>query len=277
MTATPPRARERSGSWSPVLVLAGFFVLLAVAIGGAWLHLPDPSTLRSQNPRTNALIEQRRSEAAANGQRFHPKQRWVRLEAIAPRLVQAVLISEDAGFYMHGPFDVHEIGEAAKDTWRTGRRLRGASTITQQAARTLWLGMDRSWTRKVAEAILAIKMHRTLPKKRILTLYLNSVEWGEGVFGAEAAARHWFGTSAAELSTAEAAILAAMLPSPRRAGVHPAPPWLARRARRTLDRMRASGRIDAPEHARALLELQAITAGSLEPDSGLDEEPPPAE
>ncbi len=277
MPSTPPRPRNRRVSWTPLRVLVGFFALLAVAIGGAWIRLPDPSTVRTQNPRTNALIEQRRTEAAAKGRRFYPKQRWVRLEAIAPRLVQAVLISEDAGFYMHGPFDVHEIGEAAKDTWRTGRRLRGASTITQQAARTLWLGMDHSWSRKAAEAILAIKMQRTLPKKRILALYLNSVEWGEGVFGAEAAARHWFGKSAAELSTAEAAVLASMLPAPRRAGVHPAPPWLAKRARRTLDRMRASGRIDAAEHASAVLELQAITAGALEPDSRLDEEPPPAE
>jgi monofunctional biosynthetic peptidoglycan transglycosylase len=258
----------------PVLVLVAFFAVLTAAIGGAWTHLPDPATVMTRNPRTNALIEQRRAEAAAQGRSFRPSQRWVSLEAIAPRLVQTVLISEDAGFYMHGPFDVHEIGEAARDSWRTGRRLRGASTITQQAARTLWLGMDHSWRRKAAEALLAIKMHRALPKRRILALYLNSVEWGEGVFGAEAAARNWFGTSAAQVSTAQAAVLASMLPAPRRAGVHPAPPWLAKRARRALDRMRASGRLDEAEHASAIAELQRIVAGPLQPDAGLDEEPP---
>jgi monofunctional biosynthetic peptidoglycan transglycosylase len=258
----------------PVLVLLAFFVLLAAIIGGAWVQLPDPATVRTQNPRTNALIEQRRAEAAALGRRFRPSQRWVSLDAISPRLVQAVLVSEDAGFYMHGPFDVHEIGEAARDSWRTGRRLRGASTITQQAARTLWLGMDHSWRRKAAEALLAIKMHRALPKRRILALYLNSVEWGDCVFGVEAAARHWFGTSAAQVSTAQAAVLASMLPAPRRAGVQPAPPWLSRRARRALDRMLASGRIDATEHASAVDELRRIVAGPLEPDAELDEDPP---
>lgn len=255
-----------------LLVLLALLATLAAVGAATWALLPDPATVARRNPRTTAIVEQRRAEAAAAHRPFRPSQVWVGADAISPRLVQAVLLSEDAGFYVHGAFDTHELWAAAEEHLRRGKRLRGASTLTQQTARTLWLGTRRSWWRKGKEALLAVKLERTLPKRRILALYLNTVEWGDGVFGAEAAARRWFGVPASSLDTAQAVVLAAMLPSPRRADVHAPPRWLARRSRRLLDRMLAAGRIDATEHARAGAALARILAGASGP-----EEPPPSD
>ncbi len=250
-------------------LLLSTLALLAGALALAWWTLPDPAPLARAWPRRIAVLEQRRAEAARRHRPFHPSQRWVGLEAVARPLVQAVILSEDAAFWVHGAFDLHEIGEAARAYLRGGRRLRGASTLTQQLARTLWLGTERSAWRKAREALLALKIQGALPRRRILALYLGCVEWGDGVFGAEAAARRWFDVPAAELTTAQAVLLASALPAPRRAEAHPPPRWLARRARRLLDRMLEAGRIDPAEHARAGAELERILAGA----SG-DEEPP---
>ena len=217
-------------------------------------------------------MEQRRAEARAQGRALRIHQSWVGLERISPALVNAVLVSEDARFYAHGAFDWTEVEAAADDSLRSGRALRGASTLTQQLAKNLWLGTERSAWRKAKEAVLAVKLERSVPKRRILSLYLNVAEWGDGVFGAEAAARTRFGVAAADLTSAQAALLAAMLPAPRRADLAHPSRWLARRARRVLDRLLEAGQIDAVEHARADGEL----AWYLDRSSG-DEEPPDAE
>jgi monofunctional glycosyltransferase len=243
--------------------------VLAAALALLWVTLPDPALVATRNPRTTAVIEQRRAEAAAARRAFRPRQAWVPLERISHRLVQAVLVSEDAAFYSHGAFDWHEVSAAADESLRSGRPLRGASTITQQLAKNLWLGTDRTAWRKAREAVLAMKLERSLSKRRILALYLNVAEWGDGVFGAEAAARAHFGVTAAELSSAQAALLSAMLPAPRRVDLGHPSRWLARRARRVLDRMLAAHRIDPAEHAHASAELERYLAGV----SG-DEEPP---
>ncbi|HET8732853.1 MAG TPA: monofunctional biosynthetic peptidoglycan transglycosylase, partial [Anaeromyxobacteraceae bacterium] len=226
-------------------------------------------------PTTTALIEQRRAEAAAAGRRFRPDYRPVTLDRISPRLVRAVLASEDASFFGHAGFDWDEIQKAAERNWREGRTVRGASTITQQLAKNLWLGTERSWLRKAREALLAVKLERTLPKRRILTLYLDVAEWGEAVFGAEAAARHWFGTSAKDLSAAQAATLAAMLPAPRRAAVSPAPRWMAWKARRILGLLERNGTVPPGEVAAARVELERILGAPERP--GAEEERPPEE
>ena len=249
--------------------------LAALAAGALWLFLPDPSALATRNPGTTAVIEQRRAEARAAGRAFHPRQSWVRMEAVSARLVQAVLLSEDASFYQHGPFDWREARAAAEDSLRSGRRLRGASTITQQLAKNLWLGTERTGWRKVKEAVLAVKLERRLGKRRILALYLGVAEWGDGVFGAEAAARHHFGVPASQLTAAQAALLASALPAPRRADLHRPSRWLARRARRLLDRMAEAGRLDAAEHARASAELERRIGGAGGGDAlGDDDEEP---
>jgi len=184
------------------------------------------------------------------------------MDRISPGLAQAVLVSEDASFYSHGAFDFTEIRAAAKESLLAGRGLRGASTLTQQLAKNLWLGTERSPWRKLKEAVLAVKLERTLSKRRILALYLNVAEWGEGVFGAQAAAQARFGVEASDLTTAQAALLAAMLPAPRRADLAHPSRWLARRARRVLDRLYASGHIDAPEHAHASADLERLLEGA---------------
>jgi monofunctional glycosyltransferase len=254
-----------------LVLLAGTCAALALAAAGLWVSLPDPASVATRNPRTTAVIEQRRAEASAAHRRFRVHHAWVGLERISPRLVQAVLLSEDASFYAHGPFDWHEVSVAADESLRSGRALRGASTITQQLAKNLWLGTERSAWRKAREAILAVKLERRLSKRRILALYLNAAEWGDGVFGAEAAARARFGVAAADLSCAQAVLLAAMLPAPRKADLGRPSRWLARRSRRVLDRMLAAHRIDAGEHARASAELERYLAGA----AGEDEEPEP--
>jgi monofunctional biosynthetic peptidoglycan transglycosylase len=140
---------------------------------------------------------------------------WVPLEAVSPWLVRAVVASEDARFCVHGGFDWREIRNAWHQ-WRAGGRLRGASTLTMQTARSVFLWPGRDPLRKGIEVLLTPPLDLAWPKRRILAVYLNVVEWGPGVYGAEAAARHHFGVGAGELSAMQAARLAAILPAPRR-------------------------------------------------------------
>jgi len=254
-----------------LLLLALALAAGATALALLWAALPDPAPLATANPRTTALIEQRRAEARAAGRRFQPRRAWMPLEGISRHLVEAVMLSEDARFYAHGAFDWQEIEAATSDRLDSSRALRGASTITQQLAKNLWLGTQRTVWRKAKEAVLAVKVERALRKRRILALYLNVAEWGDGTFGAEAAARDRFGTSAADLSTAQAALLAAMLPAPLRADLSRPPRWLARRSRHVLDLLLEAGRIDAAEHASASAELERILAGASGPDEDPDE------
>jgi monofunctional biosynthetic peptidoglycan transglycosylase len=266
--------RRRSSLRRALTALALLLALLAGAVALPFLVTPSAEPLARRNPETTALLEQRRAEARAAGRSFQPRISWVPLERISERLVEAILLSEDAGFFAHGGFDWHELREAVGDSLRRGRLGRGASTLTQQLAKNLWLGSERSLWRKAREAALTLKLERALPKRRILVLYLNVAEWGEGIFGAEAAARSWFGVPAAGLSTAQSVVLASMLPAPRRASLEAPPRWLQRRSRRLLDRMESAGRIDAQEHAHASAELERILAG---PGGDQAEEPPEEE
>jgi len=253
------------------LVVAALVALIGAAALALWVSLPDVSGLASRAPRTTALVEQRRLEARRAGRAFDPELRPVPLDRISRRLAEAVVLAEDASFFGHSGFDWREIRDAAEQNLRAGRTVRGASTITQQLAKNLYLGTERSYARKVKEAILAMKLERTLSKRRILALYLNAVEWGPGVFGAEAASRHWFGISASELDASQAAVLAAMLPAPRRASLAPTPPWLARRARKVLGLLRQTGKVDDEEYVQAASDLERLLGA---PPSSGEEEPP---
>jgi monofunctional glycosyltransferase len=146
--------------------------------------------------------------------------RWRKLDDISPRLVEAVIASEDARFCSHSGFDFEAIDEAMKANERAKQRgssrMRGASTLSQQTAKNVFLWPGRGWVRKGLEAGYTVLIEATWSKRRIVEVYLNVAEWAPGVYGAEAAAQHWFGKSAADLSAREAARLAAVLPSPRR-------------------------------------------------------------
>ncbi len=210
------------------------FVLITVAvlaIGPIVLTLP----LNFIQPPTTAVMLVRGVQRLAQGKKPAYPKRWVvpRSE-ISPHLRRAVLAAEDDRFYLHLGFDFEEIGKAIEKR-QQGGRLRGASTITQQVAKNLFLWEGRSFIRKGAEAYLTMVLELCLTKDRILDLYLNMAEWGDGVFGAEVAAWTHFRKSAKSLSREEAARLAAILPSPRRWS-----PWgsvASRRAEIILGRM----------------------------------------
>ena len=220
------------------LIKTAFLVLFALLT--LWLvyevvTFPRVSRLRAQNPETTSMIETRLEEARREGREPRRVQQWVPLERISPELQRAVLAGEDVNFATHDGFDY----EAIRKAWEEGRRAaekeaqeegdaddqswipdlshfrRGASTITQQLAKNLYLSEERSLVRKIREAFLTYFLERTLPKRRILEIYLNVIEWGDGVYGAEAAARTYFNKPAADLNPREAAFLAAMIPNPR--------------------------------------------------------------
>ena len=182
-----------------------------------WLvTLPDVGTLARKNPTTTALMESRQARASEQG-RVVPRQwTWAPLSRISSYLQRAVIAAEDASFFIHEGFDWEGLRDAAIHNFEAGEMKRGGSTITQQLAKNLYLSSERSLLRKVREALITRTLEHRLTKERILELYLNVAEWGRGIYGAEAAARHHFGKSAADLTLDEAAWLAAILPSPQR-------------------------------------------------------------
>jgi len=262
----------RAALWG--LAAAG---LLFLVIGVLWESLPDPTPLARDNPKTTALIEQRKAEAKAKRRPLRIQQSWVALDRVSKPLVEAVVLSEDARFFGHDGIDWPATRDAAKHDLARGHFARGASTITQQLAKNLWFGTEKSLWRKAKEAVLAAKLERALPKRRILALYLGVAEWGEGVFGVEAGARHRFGVSAAQLTTAQAVVMASMLPAPRKVDLDHPSRWLVGRAHRLLDRMRDEGGLGNDEHLRASAELERILAGAAPPDDSGGEEPPEPE
>jgi len=202
------------GKGKRILFVLLFFPLIPVLI--YFIALPDIGKLRTKNPARTAFMEYRENEWAEKGEKRRITKQWVPLARISPYLIKAVLIAEDDKFWKHEGFDYESIQKAIEKDLQAGRFKFGGSTISQQLARNLYLSPEKSLLRKAAEAVLTWKMERALSKKRILEIYLNVVEWGEGIFGVEAAARHHFGKSARDLSSEESARLAAVLPNPRR-------------------------------------------------------------
>ena len=177
--------------------------------------LPNVSGLKTKNPNRSALMELRDQEYRQKGTRAPRQQIWQAYGAISEHLKRAILLSEDASFFSHKGVDVVELKEALKKDWETGSFKRGGSTITMQLARNLYLNPSKNPLRKVKEMIIAWQLEQALSKKRIFEIYLNVVEWGRNIYGAEAAARYYFGKSASNLDILESATLAALLPSPR--------------------------------------------------------------
>jgi monofunctional glycosyltransferase len=211
-----------------------------------WLvTMPDIKTLKTTNPATTALIETRQAQAEAKGRSIGRHWVWVPISRIAPQLRHAVVAAEDASFFTHEGFDWEGMKDAALYDLEKGELKRGGSTITQQLAKNLYLSSERSIFRKAHEALITRSLEHHLTKDRILELYLNVAEWGNGVYGAEAAARHHFKKSARELTTEEAAWLAAILPAPRRYDPLHRTTALTRRYERILHRMNQAARHDS--------------------------------
>jgi monofunctional biosynthetic peptidoglycan transglycosylase len=208
------RLKWRRARWArAILGLAGVaFGYLAYV----YLTLPDVRVLATSTPKTTAFMQLRKDEARAAGRRtFAVRQQWVPYGRISTHLKRAVLVAEDSAFYQHDGLDYGQIRESIEFNLEEGRMARGASTITQQLAKNLYLSPSRNPVRKYKELIITRRLEAALSKRRILELYLNVIEWGDGIFGCEAAARAYFGKSAASLSVDEAALLAAAIINPR--------------------------------------------------------------
>jgi monofunctional glycosyltransferase len=229
---------RKSTKQSRSRVKAFLIIGLCLPVGAVlffWLFaMPDVSSLRTTNPTVTALIEARQAQAAEQGRTIGRHWTWVPLSRISPSLRQAVVAAEDALFFTHEGFDWEGIKVAAKYNLEAGEFKRGGSTITQQLAKNLYLSAERSLIRKAREALITRSLEHHLTKERILELYLNVAEWGQGVYGAEAAARHHFKKSARDLTANEAAWLAAILPSPRRYDPLRKTTFLTRRHNRIL-------------------------------------------
>ena len=189
------------------------------------------------NPESTAFMRARLEVMREENPAARLEHRWVSYSRISIHLKRAVVAAEDAKFVSHTGFDWEEMRKAYETNLREGEIVRGASTITQQLAKNLFLSGGRTWWRKSQEAAITLMIETIMTKRRILEIYLNVVEWGEGVFGAEAAARHHYGVAAAALTPAQAARLAVMLPSPRRYSPGSDTPYLQRRAATILARM----------------------------------------
>ncbi|MEK6601108.1 MAG: monofunctional biosynthetic peptidoglycan transglycosylase [Candidatus Binatota bacterium] len=221
-------------------LLVSLFVGLAAY---EYSGLPDVSLLRRKNPATTALIELRNKEYREKRLKPERQQIWVSYDALSENLKKAIILSEDASFFSHKGVDLFELKEAVKEDWEKGKFKRGGSTITMQLAKNLYLSPSKSPLRKLREIVIALQLEQALSKRRIFEIYLNVIEWGNGIYGAEAAARHYFSKPASDLDPEEAATLAALLPSPR----NPGQEGLLYRRNLILTRMASTGFISAEE------------------------------
>ena len=192
------------------------------------------------NPSTTSFMSLRLDELREKDPRAELNKEWVPYERISSHLKRAVVAAEDAKFSEHEGFDWEGIQKALEKNQKKGRIVAGGSTISQQLAKNLFLSASKTPWRKAQEAVITLMLEAVMDKRRILEIYLNVVEWGNGVFGTEAAARQYYGVSAARLSAKQAARLAVLLPNPRRFGRLPDSPYLAARSQVILGRMNSA-------------------------------------
>jgi monofunctional biosynthetic peptidoglycan transglycosylase len=241
------------------LVVIALSVAIIVYVNAS---LPDVSSLPSRVPIPTAMMRQRHAEAQAAGRRARDERQWVSYERISPLLRRAVMIAEDDAFFSHDGLDWNEIRHSVQRNFEAHRIVRGGSTITQQLARNLYLGDQRTITRKVSEALLARRIEDVLTKRRIFELYLNLIEWGDGIYGAEAAAHRYFGVSAGDLDARQAALLAAVIINPRRFDAAHPNRRIEQRAEMILGRMRRRGQISEDDYLVATgRRPRSMTAG----------------
>lgn len=194
----------------------------------------------SHDPQTTAFTASRLEKLREKDPNARLRHQWVPYNRMSVHLKRAVVAAEDAKFLDHDGFDWEAIQKAYEKNLKKGKIVSGGSTISQQLAKNLFLSGERTWWRKVQEAAITVMIETIMTKRRILEIYLNVIEWGSGVFGAEAAARHHFGVTAAALRPEQAARLAAMVPSPRRYGPGYETAYLQRRTDIILSRMPAA-------------------------------------
>jgi monofunctional biosynthetic peptidoglycan transglycosylase len=261
-----PASGPRGGGLQVGRVVLGGAAVLFACFSYSWITLPDVRPLRTSFPATTAFMQMRASEAAHAGRSARVQFRPVPYNRIAPALKRAVLVAEDAGFWDHEGVDWAELRISFETYWKKGGVLRGGSTITQQLAKNLYLSPSRNPYRKLVELAIARRLEAELPKTRIFELYLNLIEWGDGVWGAEAAARTYFNRSAADLSSEQAALLAGAIINPRiYSPAHPRT-RLLRRQRIILSRMGGGDTAAPPAASSATDELRSDPMGPDEPE-----------
>jgi monofunctional biosynthetic peptidoglycan transglycosylase len=223
-----------AAQWINGVLAVGFAVLVY-----GYVTLPDVRELRIRNPTTTAFMELRADEARREGRVPRHVHHWVKYGQISQNLKRAVLVAEDAAFWAHDGVDYVELQKSIELDWARGQMIRGASTITQQLAKNLYLSPSRNPLRKLRELAIARRLEAELSKARILELYLNVIEWGDGIYGADAAARTYFGVSPSALAPSASALLAGAIVNPRLLNPAKPTPRLLRRQQIILARMGA--------------------------------------
>jgi monofunctional biosynthetic peptidoglycan transglycosylase len=259
------------------VLLLILILFLAEAASIPWFGVP---ALRSSTPVETALMRQRLSEAEREGKPLRIVQHWIGYSRIPRHLIDAVVVAEDGTFFSHGGFDWFEVRESIAKNVRTRSAARGASTITQQLAKNLYLSTSKDPIRKLKEGVITLLLEKWLSKERILELYLNLIEWGRGIFGVEAAAQTYFGKSASALTLEESLRLAAVIPSPLRHRPDQASPYVLRRSQIVEDRLvaRRMGKVpekmpeDLPDEQESGAGADSIRVGE-EADSAVIQSP----
>jgi len=232
------KKRKTSGGFLKLVkIIFIFVVIVVVGFIGFYLVYPDVSILKKINPKKTSFMEYREDQWQAKGKKLSIQKKWVSLSRISPYLVKAIIIAEDDKFWSHHGFDVDAIQKALEKNIEKGKFKFGGSTISQQLVKNLYLTPAKNPVRKLKEAIITWRVEQTISKRRILELYLNVVEWGNGIFGAEMASQRYFGKTAALLTAEEAAKLAAILPNPIRFRVDGTSRYTERRAKIIYDIM----------------------------------------
>lgn len=205
-------------TWIKAHKLKSFFALLGIFCLVEVSTIPwfDVATLKTRNPAETALMRQRLREAESQNKRLSIKQKWISLSRLPRYVINAVVVAEDGTFWEHNGFDWFEVRQSVQKNWEKKKAARGASTITQQLAKNLYLSTSKDPLRKLKEALITVLLEHHLDKNRILEIYMNVIEWGRGMFGIEAAAETYFGRSASTLTFEQALRLAAVIPSPLR-------------------------------------------------------------
>jgi len=210
---------ESIGRWVSSHKLIVTITALVLFLFAEYFSLPSPSAierLQKSNPVVTALMERRKEDAERDGKKYVIRQQWVPLSQMSDQIKKAVIVAEDGMFYEHEGIDWYEVKQSLKKDLQKGKFVRGASTITQQVAKNLFLSTSKDPIRKIKEIIIAKSLEDKLTKHRILEIYLNIIEWGNGVYGVETASQTYFGKHASELTREDAARLAAVIPNPLR-------------------------------------------------------------
>jgi monofunctional biosynthetic peptidoglycan transglycosylase len=240
-------------AWAVTVRIILFFLIFWIAFTiYCFFSVPELCSLKKENPKTTAFQELRKKQWAKKKLKRKVTQSWVPLSRISRSLKNAVICAEDPNFYRHHGLDFYQIQKAMEENWEEKEIVRGASTITQQLMKNLYLSPSQNPMRKWQEAILTIRVERCVSKNRLLEIYLNVIEWGESIYGVEAASRRYFGKPAASLNPAESALLAAMIPNPIARNPYRPNKVLYRKKNIILKWMRRSGMLSKFEYESAV-------------------------